>query len=266
MFSKFLEHSENTPKMGHMQLFLLLIFGKLLLSIALLHEDWRIMGALENSLKKLIIDRYGSMRNFANAAGLPPSTVYNALDRGIANTRTETSYYILDMLDVSKDSISLSGGKKPAINHRNTQPEPVAKHAVGLEMSPVIPVCKAIEELDSPIDKASAEFIAPKNFIEKYPSSVYILVPDDRINRKIPRGYIAMVDLDDVDEKPGKIHCAYVDGSMVFGRYSVLTGGFELLPESYDVTARPVIVDHSVNDARIIGVVVRATMPDWFEV
>lgn len=130
--------------------------------------------------------------------------------------------------------------------------------------SPTLPVCTNAEEIHHQSD-ARNRFIAPQEAVELHPNSVYIEVPDNRINRKVPRGYIAMVDVGIDRPKRGAIHCVSVDGELVFGVINELTDGFELSPTSWDPTARPVVVDNGNPSVEIIGIVVRATMPDWYE-
>lgn len=130
---------------------------------------------------------------------------------------------------------------------------------------PELPVCRRPYEVAHP-EVASERYIAPPSATAEHPTAVYVEVPDDRVNRKIPRGYIAMVDTDIDDPEPGRMHCVLVDGEMVFGRVQPLTNGFEVLPDSYDPTARPVVVDTSSQGVERIGIVVRATMPDWYEI
>lgn len=62
------------------------------------------------------------------------------------------------------------------------------------------------------------------------------------------------------------MHCVVFDGEIAFGRVSPLSNGFELLPDSYDPTIKPLVVDYDVTEVKRMGIVVRATMPDWYEV
>ncbi|WP_303131996.1 hypothetical protein [uncultured Olsenella sp.] len=82
----------------------------------------------------------------------------------------------------------------------------------------------------------------------------------------MPRGYIAMVDVGIGAPQPGAIHCVAVDGALVFGVLTELANGFELAPLSWDPTARLVIVDYGQSRVDRLGTVVRATMPDWYEI
>ena len=53
------------------------------------------MGEYEELVREKIKERFGSVPKMAEATGLAPTTIYHALDRGIENTRTETSKKIL---------------------------------------------------------------------------------------------------------------------------------------------------------------------------
>lgn len=48
------------------------------------------MGTREDELKRRIEQSFGSIKKFSDASGIPKSTIYNILDRGIENTRTKT--------------------------------------------------------------------------------------------------------------------------------------------------------------------------------
>lgn len=48
------------------------------------------MGAREEELKRRIVKACGSIPRFSEESGIPKSTVYNAIERGIENTRTGT--------------------------------------------------------------------------------------------------------------------------------------------------------------------------------
>lgn len=129
--------------------------------------------------------------------------------------------------------------------------------------TPTLPICTCVDELkEPPTDRC---FIAPPEQVELHPNALYVEVPDDRINRKVPCGYIAMVDVGIEKPKAGAIHCVAVDGALVFGILHELFNGFELAPLSYDPTARPVVVDYAVSKVDKLGIVIRATMPDWYE-
>ena len=56
------------------------------------------MGEYEDKVRAAIKEKYGSVPKMAETVGIAPTTIYHALERGIENTRTETSRKILDAL------------------------------------------------------------------------------------------------------------------------------------------------------------------------
>lgn len=56
------------------------------------------MGEYEDMIREAIREKYGSIPKMAEATGLAPTTIYHALERGIDNTRTETSTKIKDAI------------------------------------------------------------------------------------------------------------------------------------------------------------------------
>ena len=44
---------------------------------------------IEECLRQFMIDDYGSVKRFAESIGLPPTTVYNVLTRGISGSGFE---------------------------------------------------------------------------------------------------------------------------------------------------------------------------------
>lgn len=56
------------------------------------------MGEYEDMVREVIKEKFGSVPKMAEATGLAPTTIYHALERGIDNTRTETSKRIKDAI------------------------------------------------------------------------------------------------------------------------------------------------------------------------
>ena len=59
----------------------------------------------EEKLKDLMIQVAGSVNNFANICGLPQSTIFSVLDRGIENTNFSTVTKICQALNISIDGL-----------------------------------------------------------------------------------------------------------------------------------------------------------------
>ena len=58
------------------------------------------MGKVENEIRKLIVERYGSVVKFASEIGLPAQTVYSALRNGIAGSSLVTAMPIVTALQI----------------------------------------------------------------------------------------------------------------------------------------------------------------------
>lgn len=60
---------------------------------------------LEEKIKRLILTKYKSVRAFADAEGLPYTTVASMLHRGIMNARLETVFKVCKCLNISVDAL-----------------------------------------------------------------------------------------------------------------------------------------------------------------
>lgn len=61
---------------------------------------------IEEKLKSLIIDNYGSVNNFSKTVGVTNSTVASVLTRGIQNASLSTVFKICKALNISADELS----------------------------------------------------------------------------------------------------------------------------------------------------------------
>lgn len=64
------------------------------------------MGTTERELKQYILSKYKSIREFTLVAGLPYSTVDNALKRGVNNVNITTIIKICQCLGISADGLA----------------------------------------------------------------------------------------------------------------------------------------------------------------
>ena len=70
------------------------------------------MGAKEEKAREAIKAKYGSVPKMAEATGIPKTTIYHALDRGLDNTttrvRSQIEYALIDISDCeSSDSVDV---------------------------------------------------------------------------------------------------------------------------------------------------------------
>ena len=57
------------------------------------------MGTYEDKVRSIIKEQFGSVPKMAGATGIPATTIYHALDRGLDNTTTRTRRMIMDALE-----------------------------------------------------------------------------------------------------------------------------------------------------------------------
>ena len=68
------------------------------------------MGIYEDKIREAIKKQYGSVPRMSLATGIPATTIYHALDRGMDNTTTRTRYMIIESLFI--DDSDVLGGHK----------------------------------------------------------------------------------------------------------------------------------------------------------
>ena len=61
------------------------------------------LGEIEDELRKLIYEKYGSVKNFAKTANIPYTTVMSILNRGIENANLSNILIISNFLELSID-------------------------------------------------------------------------------------------------------------------------------------------------------------------
>lgn len=104
------------------------------------------MGALEEELKQMILERYKSIREFTNVIDMPYSTIDSVLKRGINKASINTVIRICRELKI--DTEKLAGGTIESTQKPNT----LAAHFDGTEYTE--------EELDE--IRRFAEFVKNK--------------------------------------------------------------------------------------------------------
>lgn len=217
------------------------------------------METIEDAIKRLIKERYGSIPKFAKEIDLPPSSIYSCLERGIANTRTELSDKIYRALNIDWDSAKLDDGyrclklKTAAPNTNMTDVPLYGSIAAG-----------------TPIEMMEVEDMhpVPTALHDKYPDAFLLKVEGDSMNRILPNGCYALVDpCDDIDYS-GDPYAVCVNGcDATVKRVRKLNNGFELAPDSNDPTYKPTVYDYGVKGTAtvtVIGRVVYYVLPfDW---
>lgn len=209
------------------------------------------MKTLEDSLRTLIEANYGSVSAFAKRIDSPVNSVYNALSRGMANTRTELTDKIYRELNVDWDSAK-SGDFRGLRLKTKAQWEEVPLYGS-------IAAGKPIEMID--VDDT---FMIPHVMWERYPNAFLLKVVGDSMNKKIPNGSYALIN-PTKDVINGKAYAVCVNGfDATIKRVEKLHNGFILSPDSIDPTFEPILYDYRNADTEeitIIGEVVWWCIP-----
>ena len=114
------------------------------------------MGEIENELRKLITNRYGSIKNFAEITNIPYTTLSSIFQRGITNAKVTNIIKIAKELEVNTDELVF--GKIVPI-HKKNEISTIAAHFTGDEYT-----ANELEEI-----RQFAEFVKSKR--EKKDSS-----------------------------------------------------------------------------------------------
>ena len=137
---------------------------------------------LEDALRKLIKENYGSIPNFAEKIGMPSSSVYNALNRGLKNTRTELTDKIYRELNIDWDTARLD-------NFHGLKLKATGKGFIDVPLFGTIDAGMSIE-----IAAIEDAFPIPVRVHEKYPDAFLLKVVGESMNKILPNGCYALVD------------------------------------------------------------------------
>ncbi len=216
------------------------------------------------SLRKLMTEKFGSVAAFSRAAGLPPTTVYNVLNRGVGGASFDVVTKIYDTLQIDWENMEFGGPAKSKLLR-----EGAAAVRPSFTDVPVYGEIAAGE----PIDMQEVELHAPvpAKMMDSHPRAFLLRVVGDSVNRRILDGYYALVDPDEREPTNERdLYAVCVNGdSATIKHYRPLANGCELVPDSYDPTFRPKVYDGNEDDTpevTIIGKVVYAVMPLDYEI
>ena len=215
------------------------------------------MRTLEEAIKALIKEQYGSVTKFGSEIDVPPSSIYSALDRGMANTRTELTDKIYRALNIDWDTARLDD------EYRELKVKSTPTGFVD------VPLYGSIAA-GTPMEMVSSESSQPVP-IEvqcRYPSAFLLRVRGESMNRVLPNGCFALIDPEQREPMDRKAYAVCVNGyDATIKRVRRLQNGFELAPDSLDPTYKPMVYDYGepgTETVTIIGRVVYYVLPfDW---
>lgn len=216
------------------------------------------METLEEAVRRLIKSTYGSVAKFSEVIDVPVTSIYSALDRGLANTRTELTDKIYRELNIDWETARLDDDfRELKLKSQTTCP---------FYDCPLYGSIAA----GTPIEMVGIEdtFPVPSEMHRRYPDAFLLRVEGESMNRVLPNGCMALVDPCDSVEHDGEPYAVCVNGyDATIKRVKVLANGFELDPDSTDPTYKSTIYDYGVEGTEtvtVIGRVVWYCVPfDW---
>lgn len=211
---------------------------------------------LEDALRSLIKEKYGSIPHFAETIDVPANSVYNALNRGLKNTRTELTDKIYRELNIDWDTARLDDFKELRLKDMSSS-------FVDVPLLGSIAAGTPMEMVET-----DENHPVPTKVMEQYPDAKLLKVKGSSMNRILPDGCYALVDpCDDVD-RDNQPYAVCVNGyDATIKRVHKLANGFELVPDSTDPTYKPKVYDYGepgTETVTVIGRVVYYVLPfDW---
>ena len=211
---------------------------------------------LEEALRSLIKEDYGSIPHFAEVIDVPASSVYNALNRGLKSTRTELTDKIYRELNIDWDTAKLDDFKELRLKGSSSGFADVPLYGS-------ITVGTPIEMIE-----ADETHPVPARVMDKYPDAFLLKVKGRSMDKVLPDGCYALIDPCREVECEGQPHAVCVNEcDATIKRVRNLANGIELDPDSTDPTFKPKIYDYGEPDTEtvaVIGRVVYYVLPfDW---
>lgn len=212
---------------------------------------------LEDALRRLIEQKYGDVKRFAESINTPATSIYSALNRGVSNTRTELTNKIYRALNIDWDTADPDDYHELKLksDHHNYVEVPLygtISAGTPIEMIPV-----------------EDKFIIPDVMKKKYPNCFLLKVRGNSMNRVIPDDSYALINPTS-DVIDGRAYAVCINGfDATIKRVKKLANGFELIPDSTDPTYKTKVYDYGeegTETVTVIGQVVWFTIPFDFVV
>lgn len=210
------------------------------------------MESLEDAVRRLIKENYGSIPKFAEKVDIPTNSVYSALTRGLANTRTELTDRIYRELNIDWDTAKLGD------DYRRLRLKDDTRGAfIDIPLYGSIAAGTPLEMI-----KVEDTHPIPLEVQKNYPNAFLLRVVGESMNKILPNGSYALIDPCETVERDGQPYAVCVNGyDATIKRVKKLHNGFELVPDSTDPTFASTIYDYGIEGTEIITVIGRVV---WY--
>ena len=215
---------------------------------------------MEEELKKVILEKYGSIRNFSDKIGLPNSTVVSILDRGIGNSNITNVMKMCKALNISADKLIDENKIISILNFDNA--EYVNAHVIDTVKIPVLGVIKAGMPIEAQED--IIEYIdIPLEWTKGNKTFYGLKISGDSMSPKYqPNDVVIFEHTADITLANGKDCAIMVNGfDATFKKFNINNDGVTLTPlnqENSDKFPTTFYNSDQVNNlpVRIIGIAV----------
>ncbi len=223
---------------------------------------------IEECLRQFMIDDYGSVKKFAEYAGLPPTTVYNVLARGVSGSGFEIVQKIYNTLGLHYTVRGFEADYEYE-DLRAKRDEYLNKRNGGFVEVPLLGRIAAGVPIE--MDLVETTVLCPAEIRRRHPNAFFLTVDGESMNNVLPNGCYALVDPE--KKSPvvdGTAYAVCVNGyDATIKRIKQLENGVELIPDSKDPTFHAQVYDRSVEGTEsitIIGEVVWYSIPFDFKI
>lgn len=223
---------------------------------------------IEECLRQFMIDDYGSVKKFAEYAGLPPTTVYNVLARGVSGSGFEIVQKIYNTLGLHYTVRGFEADYEYE-DLRAKRDEYLNKRNGGFVEVPLLGRIAAGVPIE--MDLVETTVLCPAEIRRRHPNAFFLTVDGESMNNVLPNGCYALVDPE--KKSPvvdGTAYAVCVNGyDATIKRIKQLENGVELIPDSKDPTFHAQVYDKTVEGTEsitIIGEVVWYSIPFDFKI
>lgn len=160
-------------------------------------------------LKDLMLKHFGSVAAFSRAAGLPATTVYNVISRGVEGASFETVVKIYDALQIDWSATGLDGPFKSKLDNQSSG-DGIIKPSYSYHVVPIVgdvaagDPCEAIELIDDVLT-------VPEAFRETHPDARALRIRGESMNKLFQADSYVIYD-PDLEVRDGDVAVVYVNG------------------------------------------------------